>query len=117
MISVRFQGKPFNIMVIQVYALTNNAEKAEVEQFYEDLQDLLELTPRKDVLFIIGDWNAKVGIQETPGVTGKFGLGIRNEAGQRLIQFCQENALVIANTLFQQQKRRLYTWTSPDGQY
>ena len=117
MISVRFQGKPFNIMVIQVYALTNNAEKAEVEQFYEDLQDLLELTPRKDVLFIIGDWNAKVGIQETPGVTGKFGLGIRNEAGQRLKEFCQENTLVIANTLFQQCKRRLYTWTSPDGQH
>ena len=117
MISVRFQGKPFNIMVIQVYALTNNAEKAEVEQFYEDLQDLLELTPRKDVLFIIGDWNAKVGIQETPGVTGKFGLGIRNEAGQRLKEFCQENTLVIANTLFQQQKRRLYTWTSPDDQH
>ena len=117
MISVRFQGKPFNIMVIQVYALTNNAEKAEVEQFYEDLQDLLELTPRKDVLFIIGDWNAKVGIQETPGVTGKFGLGIRNEAGQRLKEFCQENTLVIAITLFQQHKRRLYTWTSSDGQY
>ena len=105
MISVRFQGKPFNIMVIQVYALTSNAE---VERFYEDLQDLLELTPKKDVLSIIEDWNAKVGSQETPGVTGKFGLGIRNEAGQRLIDFCQENALVIANTLFQQHKRRLY---------
>ena len=96
---------------------TSNAEKAEVEWFYEDLQDLLELTLKKDVLFIIGDWNAKVGCQETPGVTGKFGLGIWNEAGQRLIEFCQENALVIANTLFQQHKRRLYTWTSPDGQH
>ena len=117
MISVNFQGKPFNIMVIQVYALTNNAEKAEVEQFYEDLQDLLELTPKKDVLFIIGNWNAKVGNRETPGVIGKFGLGVWNEAGQRLIEFCQENALVIANTLFQQHKRRLYTWTSPDGQH
>ncbi|XP_055257368.1 craniofacial development protein 2-like [Moschus berezovskii] len=117
MISVRFQGKPFNITVIQVYAPTSNAEEAEVEQFYEDLQDLLELTPKKDVLFIIGDWNAKVGSQETPGVTGKFGLGARNEAGQRLIEFCQRNTLVIANTLFQQHKRRLYTWTSPDGQY
>ena len=103
-------------MVIQVYALTSHAEEAEVEWFYEDLQDLPELTPKKDVLFIIGDWNAKVGSQETPGVTGKFGLGIRNEAGQRLIEFCQENALVLANTLFQQHKRRLYTWTSPDGQ-
>ena len=91
----------------------HNAEEAEVEQFYEDLQDLLELTPKKDVLFIIGDWSAKVGNQETPGVTGKFGLGIRNEAGQRLIEFCQENALVIANTLFQQHKRRLYTWPPP----
>ena len=100
MVSVRFQGKPFNIMVIQVYAPTNYAEEAEVEQFYEDLQDLVELTPKKDVLFIIGDWNAKVGSQETPGVTGKFGLGMQNEAGQRLIEFCQENALVIANTLF-----------------
>ena len=117
MISVCFQGKPFNITVIQVYAPTSYAEEAEVEQFYEDLQDLLELTAKKDVLFIIGDWNAKVRSQETPGVTGKFGLGIRNEAGQRLIEFCQENALVIANTLFQQHKRRLYTWTSPDGQY
>ena len=96
MISVCFQGKPFNITVIQVYAPTSNTEEAEVEQFYEDLQDLLELTPKKDVLFIIGDWNAKVGSQETPGVTGKFGLGIWNEAGQRLIEFCQENALVIA---------------------
>ena len=117
MISVRFQGKPVNITVIQVYAPTSNAEEAEVEQFYEDLQDLLELTPPKDVLFIIGDWNAKVGSQETPGVTGRFGLGIWNEAGRRLIEFCQENALVIANTLFQQHKRRLYTWTSPDGQH
>ena len=105
MISVHFQGKPFNIAVIQVYAPTSNAEEAEVKRFYEDLQDLLELTPQKDVLFIIGDWNAKVGSQETPGVTGKFGLGIWNEAGQRLIEFCQENALVIANTLFQQYRR------------
>ena len=117
MISVRFQGKPFNITVIQVYAPTSNAEEAEVAQFYEDLQDLLELTPKIDVLFIIGDWNAKVGGQETPGVTGKFGLGMRNKAGQRLTEFCQENALVIANTLFQQHKRRLYTWTSPDVQH
>ena len=117
MISVHFQGKPFNITVIQVYALTSNAEEAEVEQFYEDLQDLLELTCKKDALFMIGDWNAKVGSQETPGVTGKFGLGIRNEAGQRLIEFCQENALVITSTLFQQHKGRLYTWTSPDGQH
>ena len=117
MIFVHFQGKPFNITVIQVYAPTSNAEEAEVERFYEDIQDLLELTPKKDVLFIIGDWNTKVGSQETPGVTGKFGLGIRNEAGQRLIGFCQENALVIANTLFQHHKRRLYTWTSPECQY
>ena len=117
MISVRFQGKPFNITVIQVYAPTSNAKEAEVERFYEDLQDLLELTLKKDVIFIIGDWNAKVGSQEIPGVTGKFGLGKQNEAGQRLIEFCQENTLVIANTLFQQHKRRLYTWTSPDGQY
>ena len=109
MISVRFQGKPFNITVIQVHALTSNAEEAEVEWFYEDLQDLLELTPPKDILFIIEDWNAKVGNQETPGVTSKFGLGLWNEVGQRLIEFCQENALVIANTLFQQHKRRLYT--------
>ena len=109
MISICFQGKPFNIMVIQAYAPTSNAEEAEGEQFYEDLQDLLELTFKKDVLFIIGDWNAKVGSQETPGVTGKFGLGIQNEAGQRLIEFCQENALVIANTLFQQHKKRFYT--------
>ena len=117
MISVRFQGKPFNITVIQAFAPTSNAEEAEVERFYEDLQDLLELTSKKDALFIIGDWNAKVGSQETLGVTGKFGLGIRNEAEQRLIEFCQENTLVIANTLFQQHKRRLYTWTSPDGQH
>ena len=116
-ISVRFQGKPFNITVIQVYAPTSNAEEAEVEWFCENLQELLELTPKKDVLFIIGDWNAKVGSQETPGVTGKSGLGMWNEAGQRLIECCQENALVIANTLFQQHKRRLYTWTSPDGQH
>ena len=109
MISVCFQGKPFNITVIQVYALTSNAEEAEVERFYEDLQDLLELTPQKDVLFIIDDWNAKVGSQETLGVTGKFGLGVQNEAWQSLIEFCQEKALVIANTLFQQHKRRLYT--------
>ena len=117
MISVRFKGKPFNITVIQVYALTSNAEEAEVERFYEDLQDVLELTPKKHVLFNTGDWNAKVGSQETPGVTGNFGLEMQNEAGQRLIEFCQENALVIANTLFQQHKRRLYTWTSPDGQH
>ena len=117
MISVHFQGKPFNITVIQVYAPTSNAEEAAVEWFYEDLQDLLKLTPKKDVLFIIGDWNAKVGSQETPGVTGKFGLGIRNKAGQRRIEFCQGNALVITNTLFQQHKRRLYTRTSPDGQH
>ena len=102
MISVRFQGKPFNITVIHVYAPTSNAEEAEVERFYEDLQDLLELTPKNDVLFIIGDWNAKVGSQETPGVMGKFGLGVQNEAGQTLIEFCQENTLVTANTLFQQ---------------
>ena len=117
MISVHFQGKPFNITVIQVYAPTSNTEEAEVERFYKDLQDLLELTPKKDVLFIIGDWNAKVGSQETPGVTGKYGLGVQNEAGQAPIEFCQENAQVIANTLFQQHKRRLYTWTSPDGQH
>ena len=117
MASVHFQGKPFNITVIQVYAPTSNAEEAKVERFYEDLQDLLELTTQKDVLIIIGDKNAKVGSQEIPGVTGKFGLGIRNEEGQRLIEFCQENALVITNTLCQQHKRRLYTWTSPDGQH
>ena len=117
MISVRLQGKPFNIRVIQVYAPTSNAEEAEVEWLYEDIHDLLELTPKKDVIFITGYWNAKVGSQETPGVTGKFGLGMWNEAGQRLIEFRQENALVRANTLFQQHKRRLYTWTSPDGQH
>ena len=112
MISVHFQSKPFNFTVIQVYAPTSNAEEAEVKHFSEDLQDLLELIPKKDVLFNVGDWNAKVGSQETTGVTGKFGLGVQNEAGQRLIKFCQENALVIANTLFQQHKRKLYTWTS-----
>ena len=115
--SVHSQGKPFNIIGMQVHASTSNAEEAEVEWFYEDLQDLLELTSEKDVLFIIGDWNAKVGSQEIPGVIGKFGLGVQNETGQRLTEFGQENALVIANTLFQQHKRRLYTWTSPDGQY
>ena len=107
MISVLFQDKPCNITVIQGYAPTSNAEEAEVERFYKDIQDFLELTPKKDILFIIGEWNAKAGSQETPGVTGKFGLGMRNEAGQRLIEFCQDNALVIANTLFQQHKRRL----------
>ena len=117
MISVHFQSKPFNITVIQVYTSTSNAEEAEIEWFYENLQDLLELTPQKDVLFIIGDWNAKVGSQETPGVTGKFGLGVQNAAGQRLTEFYQENTLVIGNTLFKQHKTRLYTWTSPDSQY
>ena len=112
MISVHFQGKPFNIIVTQLYALTSNAEEAEVEQFYEDLQGLLKLTPPKDVLFIIGDWNAKS--LEIPGITGIFGLGVQNEAGQKLTELCQENALLIANTFFQQHKRRLYTWTSPD---
>ena len=116
MISVHFQGKPFNIMMIQAYAPSSKAEKPEVERFCEDLQDLLELTSKKDVLFIIGTWNAKVGSQETPGVTGKFGLGVRNEAGQRITDFCQENALVIVNTLFQQHKRRLYIWASPEGE-
>ena len=111
--SLCLQGKPFNITVIQVYAPTSNAEEAEVEWFYEDLQDLLELTPKKDLLFTIGDSNEKVGSQEIPGVTGKFGLGVQNEAGQGLIAFCQENTLVIANNLCQQYKRRLYTWTSP----
>ena len=114
--SVRFQGKPFNITVIQVYALTSNAEEAEVEQFYEYLQDLLELTCKKDVLFIIGDWNAKIGSQETPGVTGKFGLGVQKEAGQRLMEFCQESTLVIANTLFQQHKTLhmdITRWSTP----
>ena len=117
MILVCFQGKPFNITVIQVYAPTSNAEEAEVKWFYENLQDLLELTPPKDVIFIIGDCNTKVESQEMPGVTRKFGFGIQNEAEQRLIEFCQENALVRANTLFQQDKRRLYIWTSPVGQY
>ena len=117
MISARFQVKPFNITVIQVYAPTSNTEAAEAERLYEDPQDLLELTPKKEVLFIIGDWNAKVGSQETPGVISKFVLGVRNEAEQRQIEFCQENTLVIANTLFQQNKRRVYTWTSPDSQH
>ena len=117
MIFIHFQGKPFNITVIQVYASTSNAEEAEAEWFYEDLQDLVKLTPKKDVLFIIGDWNAKVGSQEIPGVTGKFGFSVQNEVGQRLTEFYQENALVIANTLVQQHKRQVYTWTSPDGQY
>ena len=105
MISVHFQSKPLIIIIIQVYAPTSNAEEAEVERFYEDIQDLLEITPKKDVLFNIRDWNAKVGSQEIPGVTGNFGLGEQNEAGQRLTEFCQENALVIANTHFQQHKR------------
>ena len=117
MISVCFKGTPFNTTVIQVYVPTSNSEEAEAEWFYEDLQDHLELTPQKDVLFIIGDWNAKVGNQETLVITGKFGLGVQNEAGQKAIEFFQENALVIANTLFQQHKRRLYTWTSLDGQH
>ena len=116
MISVGFQGKPFNIIGIQVYAPITDAEEAEADQFYEDLEDLLELTPKKDVLLIV-DWNAKVGSQEILGVTGKFGLGVQNEAGQILTELCQENTLVIVNTLFQQQKRRPYTWTSPNGQY
>ena len=117
MISVCFQGNPFNITVIQVYAPTTNAEEVEIEWFYEDLQNLPELTPQKDVLFIIGDCNAKVGSQEIPGVTGKFGLVVQNKVGQRLTEFCQKNTLVIANTIFQQHKRRLYTWTLPDSQY
>ena len=108
MISVHFQSKSFNITVVQVYAPISNTEENEVKWFYEDLQDLLELTPKKDVLFIITDWNAKIGSQEIPGVAGKFGLGVQNEAGQRLMEFCQENALVIANTLFQQHRRKLY---------
>ena len=110
-ISVRFQGKSLNIRVIQVYAPNTNVKEAEVEKFNKDLQGLLELTPKKDVLFIIGEWNAKVGSQEIPGVTGIFGIGVQNEGGQRLTEFCQENVLVIANTLFQQHKRILYTWT------
>ena len=117
MISVGFQGKPFNITVIQVYVPIISAEEAEAEQFYENLQDLLELIPKRDALFIIGNWSAKVGSQEITGVTGKIGLGVQNEAGQRLTELCQETTLVIANTLFQQHKKRLYTWTSPDGQY
>ena len=117
MISVCLQGKPFSTTVIQVYAPTSNAEEAEVEQFYEDLQDLLELTPPKDILFIIGDWNAKVESQEIPGVTGKFGHGVQNEAGQKLIEFSGENTPITANTLFLQNKRRLYTWTSPYGRH
>ena len=121
MISVRFQGKPFNNTVLQAYAPTSNAEEAEVEQFYKDLQDFLEWTPKKKVSFIIGDWNAKVGSQEIPGVTGKFGLGAQNEAGQRLTEFCQENALLIANTLFQQHKRRLHMniirWSTPKSDW
>ena len=112
-----FPRQAIQYQVIQVYASTKNAEEAEVEQFCENLQDLLELTPKKDALFIIGGWNAKVGSQETPGVTRKFGLGIQNEAGQQLTEFCQENALVIVNTIFQQHRRRPYTWTSPDGQH
>ena len=116
MISVRFEGKPLNITVIQVYAPISNAEEAEVEWFYEDLQDFLELAPKKDIFLIIGDWNAKVERQEIPGVTGKFDLRVQNEVGQKLIEFFQENALVIANTLSQQHKRRLYPWTSPGGQ-
>ena len=116
MISVHFQGKPFNMRLIQVYIPTTNAEEAKVEWFYEDLQDFLELTAKKDDVFITGDWNAKVGSQEIPGVTGKFGLGVQNEAGPRLTEFCYENTLIIANTLCQQHKRRLYTWTSSDGQ-
>ena len=117
MISVCFQGKPFSVTVIQVYSPTSNAEEAGVEWFWEDLGDLLGLPPKKDVLFIIGDWNAKVGSQEIPGVTDKFGLGVQSEPEQRLTEFCQEKALAIANTLFQKHERRLYTWTSPDGQY
>ena len=117
MISVHFQGKSFNITEIQVYAQTSNTEEAEVELFYDDEQDLLELTPKKEVLFIIGDWNAIVGSQETSGVKGKLGLGVQNEAGQNLIEFCQENTLIIVNTLFQQQKRRLHMeltrWPKP----
>ena len=117
MISVHVQGKAFNITVIQDYVPVSKAAEADIDWFHKDLQDLLELTPKKDVLFIIGDWNAKGGSQETPGVMGKFGFGVQNEAGQRLIALCQEDALVIAKTLFQQHKKRLYTWTSPDGQH
>ena len=117
MISVHFQRKLFNITEVQVYAPATKAEKAEIEWFFEDLQDFLELTPKKDVLFIMEDWNAKVGSQEIPGVTGKFGLGVHIEAGQRLIEFCQENSLIVANTFFQQHKRWLYMWTLLDGQH
>ena len=117
MISVHFQGKLSNFTVIQVDALTSNAEEVEVELFYEDLQDLLELTLKKEVLLIIEDWNSIVGKQEIHEVTGKSGLGVHNEAGQRLTGFCQENTLVIPNTVFQQHKRRFSTWTSPDDQY
>ena len=117
MISVPFQGKPFNITVNQFYAQTTHTEEAEVKYFCKDLQDLLELTPKTDVLFIIGDWNAKVVSQEIHEITGNLGLGVQNEAGQRLTEFGQENTLVIADTLFQQYKRKLYTWTSLDGQY
>ena len=117
MISGHFQGKPFNITVIQVYAPTTDAEEAEVDWFYDDLQDLLELIPKKDVLFITGDWNAKAGSQKIPGIIAMFGSGVQNKAGQRLTEFCQENTLVIANTLFQQHKRTLCPWISPDGQH
>ena len=117
MISVHYQSKSFNITVIQIYSLTSNGEEAKVEWFYDDPLDCLELTHKRDVLFIIGDWNATVGSQEISGVTGKFGLGVQNEAGQRITELCQENTLIIANTLFQQHKRRLYIWRSPDGQY
>ena len=117
MILVRFQGKPFNIIIIQIYASTANAKEAEVDQFYEDLQDLLERTTKKDVLFIIRDWNTKVGIREVPGVAGKFDLVVQNEVGQRLTEFCQENTLVRANTIFQQHKRQLYTWIRPNSQF
>ena len=117
MTSIHLQGKPLNITVFQAYAPTNNDEEAEAEWFYENLYDFLELTPKKDIFFIIGDWNAKVGSQEIPGVTGKIGLGVQNETGQRLIEFFQENTRVIASTLFQQHKRRLYIWTSADGEH
>ena len=117
MISVHSQCKPFNITVIQVYDPTSNAEEVEAEQFYKDIQNLLELIPKKDVHFITGDWMQKQKIKKIPGITGNFGLGVQNEAGQRLKEFFQENALVIANTLFQQHKRWFYTWRSPDGQY
>ena len=117
MISVHFKGKPSNIMVIQVYTQTSNAKEAEIERIYDDLQDFMELTPKKDVIFIIGDLNAKVGSHEIPGLTDKFSLGVQNEAGQKLTEFFQESALVIANTHFQEHKRRLYMWISPDAEY